>query len=611
MALTDTEKTRQQLIDELSSLRLELDELRPINEAVNRAADAIISVDTSQCIIRFNQGAELVFGYQAEEVMGEPLEILLPPHFRPAHEGYVEKYARELSGSRRMNERSEIVGQKKDGSIFPARASISRVERNNNVVLTVFLRDVSEIKNAELEIRRIQDELAHVSRVGMLGEISASLAHELNQPLTAVLTNAQVLRRNIEAMPAASEEVKETLSDVIDDTKRAAEVIKRLRSLSKPQRLLKESIDLAQVITEVENLLHSEFVMRQADLQLQLAADMPAVFGDHIQLQQILLNLLGNALDAMEQIDEADRHLLIRTRLARKGFVEVCIKDTGVGLEEEQHEKIFEPFYTTKSRGMGMGLAISRTMLHAHGGKMWAENNRDVGAAFYFTIPVANEAEAVRTTRHENLPGKDLPDRTSVFVVDDDPSIRQAMERLISSAGYAVETFASAQAFLQRETDDEGGCLLVDLHMPGETGLDLQTTLNNQDYSTPVIFITGGGNTAAGVRAMKQGAVDFLSKPVNEEELLNAIARAVEVDERVRARIARHAAAKEKLARLTAREAEVMSLVVKGLLNKQVADALGISEKTVKVHRGHVMQKVEARSVTDLVRLSEITAEDS
>ena len=178
-----------------------------------------------------------------------------------------------------------------------------------------------------------------------------------------------------------------------------------------------------------------------------------------------------------------------------------------------------------------------------------------------------------------------------------------------NSAGYAIETFASAEAFLQREHFDGAGCLVVDLHMPGETGLELQTTLNTRNYTMPIIFITGAGNTSSGVRAMKQGAVDFLSKPVDDEVLLRAVARAVETDKQARSRYAQHVAAKEKVARLTAREVEIMALVVKGMRNKQIADTLGISEKTVKAHRGHVMEKVEAGSVANLVRLSEIAAD--
>jgi FixJ family two-component response regulator len=445
-----------------------------------------------------------------------------------------------------------------------------------------------------------------------LGEISASLAHELNQPLAAILTNAQVLKREIEANPMSLEGADETITDVIHDARRAAEVIKRLRALLKPSEHQLEVVDLNQVVTETTDLLNSEFIIRQITLSLELAPALPAVTCDRVQLQQVVLNLVANALDALETVDPTDRHLLIRTSQARSTVVEVCIEDNGLGFEGGISEQIFQPFYTTKSQGMGMGLAISRTILQAHGGQLWAKDKRESGAAFYFTLPVA---DAIAAAGLEDAPKEDpKEDRSAVatiFIVDDDLSVRQAIGRLIGSAGYAVEVFASAQAFLQREAYDGIGCMVVDLHMPGETGLDLQATLNSRDSTMPIVFITGAGNTAAGVQAMKQGAVDFLSKPVDDEELLEIIARAVDIHEQAQIRIARHADAVEKIARLTAREAEVMSLVVKGMLNKQIADALGISEKTVKVHRGHVMQKVEARSVTDLVRLSEITADDS
>jgi two-component system sensor histidine kinase/response regulator len=200
-------KTKQQLIDELSSLRRELSDLKqaasePLLDAiVDIAADAIISIDEDQCITRFNQGAEQIFGYRAQEMIGESVEILLPEQFRGRHPKYVQAYASGQSSSRLMNERADVAGRRKDGTTFPARASISRIEQHGKITLTVILRDVGAIRRAEEEVRRTRDELAHVNRIGMLGEISASLAHELNQPLTAILTNAQVLRREVQASP--------------------------------------------------------------------------------------------------------------------------------------------------------------------------------------------------------------------------------------------------------------------------------------------------------------------------------------------------------------------------------------------------------------------------
>jgi FixJ family two-component response regulator len=443
-----------------------------------------------------------------------------------------------------------------------------------------------------------------------LGEISASLAHELNQPLAAILSNAQVLKRQIDAAPTRLDEADEIISDVIHDVRRAGEVVKRLRALLKPGKQKIEVVDLNQIVTETKDLLNSEMVIRQVASTMELAPGLPAVSCDRIQLQQVLLNFLTNAFDAMDGLEPADRQLLIRTSQVGPTAVEVCVKDSGVGFKGESYQRLCEPFYTTKESGMGMGLAISRTILEAHGGRLWAENNRGPGAAFHFTVPVA-DASAVpkHEHEHEHEHKEDQSDVATVFIVDDDPSFRKAMGRLIGSAGYAIETFASAQAFLQREQFDGAGCLVVDLHMPGETGLELQTTLNTRNYTMPIIFITGAGNTSSGVRAMKQGAVDFLSKPVDDEVLLRAVAHAVETDKQARSRYAQHVAAKEKIARLTAREVEIMALVVKGMRNKQIADTLGISEKTVKAHRGHVMEKVEAGSVANLVRISEIAAD--
>jgi FixJ family two-component response regulator len=308
----------------------------------------------------------------------------------------------------------------------------------------------------------------------------------------------------------------------------------------------------------------------------------------------------------MEGTDPAQRHLLIRTSLPESTLVEVCVRDSGTGFKEASYQQLLESFYTTKKSGMGMGLAISNTMLRSFGGRLWAENNQGPGAAFYFTLPVTIEDDVVVADKQWLNQKEEKPDAVRVFIVDDDPSVIKSMERLIRSAGYVVETFASARAFLEREIYDGISCLLADLHMPEDTGLDLQTALNDRDYSLPIIFITGAGDTASSVRAMKQGAVDFLPKPVDEEVLLSTIALAVETDRQVRTLYTQQVAAKEIYVNLTPREREIMLLVVEGKLNKQIAHTLNISEKTVKAHRGNLMRKVAVRSVPELVRFSEL-----
>lgn len=190
-----------------------------------------------------------------------------------------------------------------------------------------------------------------------------------------------------------------------------------------------------------------------------------------------------------------------------------------------------------------------------------------------------------------------------VHLVDDDASVRRALRRLLAAAGHRCETYDSAEAFLERPVDDVPGCAVIDLQLPGASGLDLQTRLSELDMDLPLIFLTGRGDVPTSVRAMKHGAVDFLTKPVEPEALLAAIAAALQRDRRIRAERDVQASIAERLMRLTAREQEVLEMVVEGWLNKQIAGDLGVAEKTVKVHRARVMQKLEVRTIADLVRL--------
>ena len=196
--------------------------------------------------------------------------------------------------------------------------------------------------------------------------------------------------------------------------------------------------------------------------------------------------------------------------------------------------------------------------------------------------------------------------KATVFVVDDDPSFLRAIKRVLVSAGYLVETFESAQELLQRENHLGYGCLIADLRMPGDSGLDLQAKLNQQDYTLPIIFMTGAGDTESGVNAMKHGAVDFLSKPVENEILFSVIEDAIEKDRHARALFNRQVRACQKIARLTKREKEIMNYVATGMPNKEIAYQLQISEKTVKAHRGQVMKKSGAKSIVDLANISEL-----
>ena len=250
-------------------------------------------------------------------------------------------------------------------------------------------RDITERKQAELDAQRHRAELTHVSRIATLGELSASLAHELNQPLTAILSNAQAARRFLTGDQADPDEVNEILNDIIKDDKRAADIIKRLRALMRRKELAFTSLDLNKVVRGVAELINREAFTKNVSLVLDLAEGLPYVQGDAIHLQQVALNLIINGTEAMETVDHQSRELRISTAKHDENAVRVSVRDQGTGIDEDHISGIFEAFYTTKSEGMGMGLSICKSIIEAHGGRLRAENNPDRGATVSFTVPIS------------------------------------------------------------------------------------------------------------------------------------------------------------------------------------------------------------------------------
>jgi signal transduction histidine kinase/ABC-type uncharacterized transport system substrate-binding protein len=243
----------------------------------------------------------------------------------------------------------------------------------------------------EHEVQRLRRDLTHVGRVATMGELTASLAHELNQPLTAILSNAQAAQLLLANGGPDAAELGEILSDIVEDDKRAGEVIRRLRALLKKGELEHMRLDLNEVIQEVVRLVHSDAIIRNVSIALDTDPAMPAVAGDRVQLQQVILNLIMNGLEAMRRPTRGDRRLLIRTQKPDVGAIRVSVRDSGSGIHEDDLSRIFEPFYTTKPDGMGMGLSIARSIIEMHGGHLWAENIPAGGAIFSFTLPVDRE----------------------------------------------------------------------------------------------------------------------------------------------------------------------------------------------------------------------------
>tara|TARA_R110002049_G_scaffold4601_1_gene31640 strand:- start:20020 stop:21957 length:1938 start_codon:yes stop_codon:yes gene_type:complete len=258
--------------------------------------------------------------------------------------------------------------------------------------LVVSHMNITELKQAEQELSQQRDQLEHVSRAATLVEIGAALAHELNQPLAAILRNAQAARRFVDAETPDLAEIRETLDDIVKDNRRAGKVLDRIREQLSRNISERMSVCLNDVIGDALALLHSDLIIRKALIDLQLSPKLPPVFADPVQLQQVILNLVINAEDAMEGMPASESRIVISTT-CDQNRVKVSVSDSGKGIPKRQLEKVFEPFHTTKEGGMGVGLAINRTIIESHDGRMWAENLSQGGARLVFSLPVLTEQD--------------------------------------------------------------------------------------------------------------------------------------------------------------------------------------------------------------------------
>jgi C4-dicarboxylate-specific signal transduction histidine kinase len=254
--------------------------------------------------------------------------------------------------------------------------------------------DITRRKAAESDARRNRADLAHVARVSVMGELAGSLAHELNQPLTAILSNTQAALRFMNAKPMDVVEVRETLEDVVHESKRASQVISHMRALVKKGPLEVAPIELGIIMREVGELMRSDAIMRGVQLEFDIQPNLPMVLGDRVQLEQVMLNLLLNAFDAMAGVPHHQRLAVVQVTREGDAAVKIAVHDQGVGLSTEMRERIFKPFFTTKKDGLGLGLSICRSIIEAHGGYLRADSSRDDGTTFYFTFPVVGAVQS-------------------------------------------------------------------------------------------------------------------------------------------------------------------------------------------------------------------------
>ena len=254
--------------------------------------------------------------------------------------------------------------------------------------------DVTERRKTEREAQLLRQEVAHVGRVSMMGQLASALAHEINQPLGAILRNAEAAELFMQSASPDLDEVRASLADIVKNDQRAGAVIDRMRALLKRHELEVIRLDVGDVIGDVVTLMRADAVSRHVKLDVDIAGDLPPVRGDRVHLQQVLLNLVLNGMDALNGATQEDRRVTVTARPNGIATVEVAVGDTGPGIPADMLANVFDPFFSTKSNGMGMGLPISRTIVEAHGGQLWAENNHGQGATLRFTLPIAEEAAA-------------------------------------------------------------------------------------------------------------------------------------------------------------------------------------------------------------------------
>jgi PAS domain S-box-containing protein len=378
--------------DELEMIVAErTEELRRASSELQTILDAspigIVLFRPDFTVQRCNAAFERMFGWTAEELARRP--SLLADDIDDGW-GPVLQALDKAEGPLRM----EIRMRRKDGSEFDA--GVACAPLTDDAVLpagfVANIGDISDRKIAEASLRKTQDELAHVTRVMTLGELAASIAHEINQPLTAIIANASVSLNLLTRPDPNLPLMRQVLTEIMTDGHRAGNVIKRLRQLATKADPQRTQLDINLVIEEVAALVDSEVQKHEAILRLTLADDLPAVYSDRVQLQQVMINLVMNGLEAMDAVQNRPRRLIIRSEASDEATVRVAVQDAGVGIDTENADRIFEAFFTTKPTGMGMGLSISRTIIEGQGGRLWATANPKFGATLQFELPATKPA---------------------------------------------------------------------------------------------------------------------------------------------------------------------------------------------------------------------------
>jgi two-component system sensor kinase FixL len=360
-----------------------------LQSILDTVPDAMIVIDDRGTIQSFSAAAARLFGYAAADVVDGNVKVLMPQPYRDAHDGYLDRYratgVRHIVGIGRV-----VVGQRKDGSTFPMELSVGEMESGGERFFTGFIRDLTERKATEARLQELQSELIHVSRLTALGEMASALAHELNQPLAAIANYLKGSSRLLEGAEGGGvADVREAVDKAAAQALRAGQIIRRLRDFVTRGESERRAESLARMAEEASALALVGIREQSPSIRFEIDPRADRVLADRVQIQQVLLNLIRNAVEAMEEVPPDRRTLVFSTHPAADNMVEARVSDTGPGISEEIAAVVFQPFVTTKPNGMGVGLSISRTIVEAHGGRIRVEPTPGGGTTFRLTLPAA------------------------------------------------------------------------------------------------------------------------------------------------------------------------------------------------------------------------------
>jgi PAS domain S-box-containing protein len=520
-----------------TELRLQQNE-NLLDSIIQTATDAIISINSQQHILIFNPAAEKMFGYTAQQMLGQPLHILLPPAARNIHDSHILKFSETGMNYRFMNHQVKILAWRANGEEFPIEANISQATLNNERIFTVIVRDVSERVRMEEALRKSDEQLRQAQKMEAIGRLAGGIAHDFNNLLTAILGYSDLTLLNIEQPHL----LNSSLLEIRKCAERATLLTRQLLTFSRPQPVEKEFLDLNQSVSELAELL-KRVIGEDIQLIANLDPKLMLVQASVGQLEQVLMNLAVNARDAMptggkllietKNIEVQEDKIWQYPQLKPGVYAQLSISDTGCGIEKQALQHIFEPFFTTKEvgKGTGLGLSIVYSIVKQSNGHVLVYSEPGIGTTFTIYLPrflsapakVVNPVAFVDANKYHELTVTGIA--PTIMVVEDDASVREVIKRVLTRSGYQVITTQSGQEALQHAHDKAQtiDLVLTDQILPDMSGDDIVAGLLSQRPNVNIIRMSGYSEGMLNEQSQSAKKQAFLPKPFNINMLLDKV----------------------------------------------------------------------------------------